>query len=231
MKDLIRLRRSRALKNIYELLDQNGFKKPLVAFSAGPDSCFLLASCACLIKRKSSNGVFNLHACHVNHNLRSSAIVDQEIAKSICQSFGVDLTVIDIYFKDKNNIYHNARQKRYDALYDCAIKNNCDCILTAHHGDDLLETVIMQICRGVSIEKIGMNRVGFWKDMPLLRPLYDFTKLEIENLLNDLGICFAIDPSNDSERVRSKIRKKILPIMKEINPNVHVSAQRIFVKK
>jgi len=230
MKNIVKLRRSRAVTDINNLMIANGFNKPLVAFSAGPDSCFLLAACYCLALRKSSSH-FKFHACHVNHNLRENSYIDENLSRDICKMFNIDLDIIGLNIKQKSNLYHVARKARYDVLYDCALKNKCDCIMTAHHGDDLVETVVMQMARGVDMEKIGMREVGEWKGMPLLRPLYSYTKKEINGIVDSSNIPYVLDPSNESERTRSKIRKNILPVLKEINPSIHMTMKRIFVKK
>jgi len=228
MKDLLKLRRSKLISCLHESVVKKGFKSPLVAFSGGPDSCLLLSGLSVLSKRKSTPADFSFFAFHVNHNLRESAKHDEDFCVDFCKKINVPIGTAKLNFSSLENIYHRARQARYDALFDFANLNRCDCILTAHHGDDFVETVILQSLRGVDKSKIGIKEISNWKGLPLIRPMFDFTKIEIESILKNHNIPFVVDPSNYSDRARSKIRREILPVLKSINPSVHATMRRIF---
>jgi tRNA(Ile)-lysidine synthase len=219
MKDLLKLRRSKLISCLHESVIKKGFKRPIVAFSGGPDSCLLLSGISILSERKSTPLDFSFFAFHVNHNLRDSAKRDEDFCVDFCKTINVPVGVARLNFSSVANIYHRARQARYDALFDFAKANKCDCILTAHHGDDFVETVILQSLRGVERSKMGL---------PVVRPMFDFTKIEIENILKNHEIPFMVDPSNFSDRARSKIRREILPVLKSVNPSVHLTMRRIF---
>lgn len=228
MKDLLKLRRSKLISCLHESVIEKGFKRPLVAFSGGPDSCLLLSGISILSQRKSTPVDFSFLAFHVNHNLRDSAKRDEDFCIDFCKTINVPIGIGRLNFSSVANIYHRARQARYDALFNFAKNNRCDCILTAHHGDDFVETVILQSLRGVDRSKIGIKEISHWKDLPLIRPMFDFTKNEIESILKNHDIPFVVDPSNFSDRARSKIRREILPVLKSINPSIHVTMRRIF---
>jgi len=229
MENTLKLKRSKAIKYISDAVIGNGFNNPLIAFSGGPDSCFLLACTSLIGQRKSTPKNFSVHACHVNHNLRSSAKVDEKFSIDFCKYLNIQLDIRNIHLPSLSNIYHEARLLRYGALVSSAKALGCDCILTAHHGDDLVETIIMQATRGVSKEKMGIKVISSWEGIPVIRPLFAFTKDEIQKTLAIHKIPFVVDASNISDRIRSKIRSNVLPILKSFNPNVHKTMYRIFV--
>ena len=76
---------------------------------------------------------------------------------------------------------------------------------------------------------MGIKVISSWEGIPVIRPLFPFTKDEIQKTLAIHKIPFVVDASNISDRIRSKIRSNILPILKSFNPNVHKTMYKIFV--
>ena len=96
--------------------------------------------------------------------------------------------------------------------------------MTAHHGDDLMETVLMRIVRGSSLSGYaGFNKESKLKDYKIIRPLITKTKLEIQNYMDSNNLWYAIDKSNLKDvYTRNRYRKYILPKLKDENENVHL---------
>ena len=109
-----------------------------------------------------------------------------------------------------------ARELRYNWFQEIVAKNEFDYLLTAHHADDSLETFFINLSRGTGIDGlIGIPENTSW----LIRPLLAFTKKEIESYGNENGLAWREDHSNDDTKyLRNKIRKELIPVLKELNP-------------
>ena len=95
--------------------------------------------------------------------------------------------------------------------------------MTAHHADDLIETILMRIVRGSNIKGyIGFKQETVYENYTLLRPLISVTKQEINDYNIQNKIEYRLDASNFKEKyTRNRYRLHILPFLKEENPHVH----------
>ena len=95
--------------------------------------------------------------------------------------------------------------------------------MTAHHGDDLIETILMRIVRGSTLKGYsGFSRIVQKDNYTLVRPLITVTKAELEDFDKRNNIWYAIDSSNNEDHyTRNRYRHNVLPFLKKEEPNVH----------
>ena len=191
----------------------------VIATSGGPDSMVLLNLLSTVKKEKK----LKLICAHVNHKLRKESDDEAKMVKNYCEKNKIifEYMTIDEY---QGNTENYARKKRYQFFEQLIKKYNAKYLLTAHHGDDLTETIIMRIIRGSSLKGYAaFSEITETKDYKIYRPLITKTKEELLNYAKENNIPYAIDKSNDSdEYTRNRIRKYILPKLKIENKNVHL---------
>lgn len=183
----------------------------LVAFSGGFDSMCLLYALNKICKNK-------IIAIHLNHNWRGEESDNEELnCQNFCKTYGID------FYSEKldSNIPHTetaARDARYKFFENCAKKFNSEIVFTAHNKNDNAETLIYRICMGTGttgLQGISKHRKIYY------RPLLSITREEIEKYSKKLNLTPNSDSSNQNTKYkRNYIRAKIIPILKEINPNV-----------
>ncbi|MBP1672226.1 MAG: tRNA(Ile)-lysidine synthetase [Bacteroidetes bacterium] len=109
-----------------------------------------------------------------------------------------------------------ARDLRYDWFRE--LSPNYDYICTAHHANDNLETIILNLVRGTGYK--GLNGIPE-QNLPFIRPLLHFSSDAIKQYAADNNIPFRVDLSNHSDQYqRNKIRNHVIPVLEQINPNV-----------
>lgn len=109
-----------------------------------------------------------------------------------------------------------ARKLRYDWFEE--IGQDFDYIVTAHQADDAAETLLLNLCRGTGLK--GLVSIPE-KNGKIIRPLLCFSAKEIRDYAKENNIPFVVDSTNTDETIkRNKIRGSILPLLKELNPNL-----------
>ena len=191
----------------------------IIATSGGPDSMVLLTLLLAVKKEKN----LKLVCAHVNHKLRKESDDEAEMVKKYCEKENIifEYMIIDKY---KGNTENYAREKRYE-FFDKLIKKYASpYLLTAHHGDDLTETIMMRLIRGSSLKGYaGFSEITEKNVYKIYRPLITKTKAELLNYAKENNIPYAIDQTNESDNyTRNRIRKYILPTLKKENKNVHL---------
>ncbi|MBQ9011912.1 MAG: tRNA lysidine(34) synthetase TilS, partial [Bacilli bacterium] len=136
-------------------------------------------------------------------------------------SISFKIMTIDSY--NNTNIENQAREKRYDFFAKTVKKCQAKHLLTAHHGDDLTETILMRIVRGSTLKGYqGFKEKVIKDNYTILRPLIQTTKEDILVYCKNHNIPYAIDKTNEEDTyTRNRYRKYILPKLKEENKNVH----------
>ena len=197
-------------------------KKLLLAVSGGIDSMVLVY----LFKQLQ----FDFAVAHCNFQLRGNeSNGDEDFVESICDSFSIPLFVQKFDAKQfaadyKLSIQLAARKLRYDWFYQLLEKDNFDYLLTAHHLDDSLETFLINFSRGTGID--GLTGIPNQNDK-IIRPLLPFSRNEIESFAKKNAIKWREDSSNASDKyLRNKLRHDIVPVLKELNPNLLTSFER-----
>ena len=205
--------KNKFLEDLSNIVD---YKKSsfLLAVSGGVDSMVLLN--LFLV----SNIKFSV--AHCNFSLRGEdSDKDEKFVKSICNMLDINVFVKKFNtkktaFDEKISIQMAARELRYEWFNDLVNKNKIDNIVTAHHFNDNIETVLFNIARGTGIS--GLKGIEE-KQNRLIRPLLNFTKNQILDYANKNKIEFREDLSNEDEKYkRNKIRKSIIPEFQNINP-------------
>ena len=196
----------------------NTNERVVVGISGGPDSMLLLNL---LVNSNIDNT--NIIVAHINHNVRSVSDEEEEFVKSVCTEYGVVFHSIKLPKKTGNNFEKWARERRYEFYEKLIDDYNAKYLMTAHHGDDLVETILMKIVRGSNLKGYS----GFAKEEVrdkyiLVRPLISKTKDEIIFYNDKHNIKYVIDESNSSLLyTRNRYRHNILRKFKEEDPNVH----------
>ena len=211
------------LKAIKEFsLLENDIRSVTVALSGGADSMSLLY---CLLELKDELGI-TVNAAHLNHLIRGEeAFRDEEFVKEECSKLGVELSLkrVDVpklASDSGKSIELTAREVRY-AFFE---EINTGVVATAHNADDNLETVIFNLTRGTVID--GLCGIPPKRDI-FIRPLILTTRKEIEEYCEFKNIKYVTDSTNFVDcYTRNKIRHKVIPVLKEINPNVSETVLR-----
>ncbi|OZM55829.1 tRNA lysidine(34) synthetase TilS [Lottiidibacillus patelloidae] len=201
----------------------------VVGVSGGPDSLALLHF---LWNHRTHFGI-NVIAAHVDHMLRGEQSHDDYLAvAAFCDALGILLEAekIDVNSykkKEKLSTQVAARNARYAFFEDVMKKHHADYLALAHHGDDQVETMIMNQVRG----SVGFGQAGIPFKRPfsegmIIRPFLSITKDEIEHYCKEEKILPRYDESNESDSyTRNRFRKYVLPFLKKENPNVHLRMQ------
>lgn len=191
----------------------------IAALSGGADSVSLLYTLNSLKEKYS----LNLKAAHLNHNLRGAeALRDENFVRKLCDNLEIELFVKSVDIKkiseaEKIGTELAGRNERYKFFDELSEKYGAK-IATAHNADDNLETVVFNLIRGAGINGIsGIKPVR----SNIIRPLIRLSRSEIENYIEENSLEYVTDSTNlTDDYTRNKIRHSLVPIMKEINPNV-----------
>lgn len=188
----------------------------LLAISGGIDSVVL----AHLLKK----GGFNFSLAHCNFKLRAKeSEADEAFCKELSKKLGVTFYSkafdVDAYCKkNKLSIQMAARELRYNWFKELIKNNNFNYLVTAHHANDVVETIFINLARGTGIN--GLKGIPE-KTENIVRPLLHFTKEEIVVFAEKEKIAFRTDKSNlEAKYERNFLRLKIIPELKKIHPNL-----------
>jgi tRNA(Ile)-lysidine synthase len=179
-----------------------------LAVSGGPDSLALLALAAAA--RPGS-----IEAATVDHALRLEARAEAEMVARVCRTLGVPHHTLTVKWatKPETALQERARTERYGLLGKWAKDRGLEAILTAHHLDDQAETFMMRLSRGAGVRGLaGMRRSAPvpGSDLPLLRPLLGWRRMELEQICVDFGLTPIADPSNvDEQFERVRVRRAL----------------------
>ncbi|MBR2678713.1 MAG: tRNA lysidine(34) synthetase TilS [Bacilli bacterium] len=196
------------------------FDKIVVGCSTGPDS-MALVDMLLKIREKYQLSVI---VAHVNHNVRKESYTEAEFLENYCRENDLifESMIIENYGDD--NFHNEARFIRYNFFENIVHKYDANYLMTAHHGDDLIETILMRIVRGSNLSGYGgFKNIIDMDDYTIVRPLIGYTKEELEEYDKENNVPFFVDASNSKDTyTRNRYRKYVLPFLKEEDPNVHI---------
>jgi len=200
----------------------------LVAFSGGIDSSSLVVA---LQRLREPLKIKRLALLHINHLLRGEeSYRDENFARSFAQKYSLELFVerVDVPSLAKKrggNIEAVAREERYRLFEEVRKREGFDLVATAHHLGDLVETIILWLTRGTGLEGL----LGFEPmEGNIVRPFYLATRQEIEDFAKKQALEWVEDSTNyDLSLARNRIRHKVVPELKAINPNLEESVFRM----
>ncbi|MDB5156314.1 MAG: tilS, partial [Mucilaginibacter sp.] len=207
-------------KKFTDFIDQNGLFEHngtlLAAVSGGMDSVLMVH----LLR---SSG-YSFAIAHCNFQLRGhEANSDQEFCKELANHHQVPFHTINFntqqYAADnKISIQMAARELRYAWFEQIRQQHNYTVIALAHHQNDTIETILLNLVRGTGIAGLHgiLPKNGF-----LVRPLLFLSRDEIEKLIKTNGYKYVEDSSNASVKyARNKLRHEVIPKLKELNPQL-----------
>lgn len=193
--------------------------KIVVCLSGGPDSMCLLSL---LIKIRKEKPLY-LIAAHVNHNVRKASAKEALFVEEYCFKNNVVFETMKITNYHDDNFHNEARKVRYKYFEETIKKYQAKYLMTAHHGDDLMETVLMRIVRGSNLNGYaGFKQFVKRDEYTIVRPLITTTKDEIIKYDKLNRVPFVNDLSNRKDKyTRNRYRKNMLPFLKKEDPKVH----------
>lgn len=191
----------------------------VIGVSGGPDSMALLY----IMNQFKEKIGFKIICAHVNHNKRPESEKEQKCLEKYCKENNIIFEYIKINNWGDDNFHNEARTVRYNFFDEIINIYSARYLMTAHHGDDLIETILMRIVRGSTLKGYsGFSRIVDKGNYTLVRPLITVTKTEIEDFDIKNNIWYAIDSSNNEDHyTRNRYRHKVLPFLKKEDPNVH----------
>jgi len=173
--------------------------KKILAVSGGIDSMVLL-------ERFFRGEPENIVVAHFNHGTRTSADLDEQFVFSRCKELKVPFETMKIMLGEGVS-EELARQKRYNFLYHVANKYSGE-IYTAHHLDDLIESIAINLIRGT-----GWRGLTPFSDNRIHRPFIErgFYKTDILRFAAENKVLFREDPTNSTDDyLRNRVRSKLL---------------------
>lgn len=195
----------------------------LVGLSGGADSVALLRVLLSL--------GYRCVAVHCNFHLRGEeSNRDQHFVEELCNTLNVPLEIpqydtVEYASRNKISIEMAARNLRYADFETLRQRYGCAVIAVAHHRDDSVETVLLNLIRGTGIR--GLTGIKP-RNGAVVRPLLTLSREDIESYLRTIGQEYITDSTNlQSDYKRNKIRLQLLPLMRSINPRVDDTIERM----
>lgn len=187
-----------------------------VAFSGGPDSIFLTEG---LIKLG-----YKPLLIYINYHDSPTVYIEEKIVKQYSQINKLKLIEHEVNIPDNVNFEDEARKIRYKFFSDVIKIHSNKFILTAHHKNDDIETMILQINRNNIVDYYGLKEKNDIFGVTVIRPILNYTKLEIIEYLAKNNISFYDDPTNyEQERQRNILRANLKNIDYNHYKNLKIS--------
>lgn len=197
----------------------------IIAVSGGIDSVVLAYLCRSL--------KMDFALAHCNFNLRGEeSDLDEEFILELAEELEVEVFIqsfdTQAYADDnKRSIQMAARELRYNWFADLAEQLQFDYILTAHHADDNLETFLINFIRGTGLN--GLTGIPMINEN-IARPLLPFSRQDIKDYSKEKNLIWREDSSNFTRKyLRNKLRHQVVPVLKEINPQLLDSFQKTII--
>lgn len=152
--------------------------------------------------------------CHVDHGLRQDGIKDWQMIARLAEARGVNsyLYTLSVPCKTREGWEAAARMQRYQRLEQLRERIQARWIVTAHHADDQVETVLMRLCRGYSHDSLTIRE--YHKN--LWRPFLEVSGEEIRRRATRRKLEWREDPTNqDSSYERNWVRHQVLPFLNQ----------------
>ena len=176
-----------------------------VAVSGGPDSLALLMFAAAALPGR-------VEAATVDHGLRAESAGEAALVARLCEELHVPHRTLTVVI-EPGNLQDRARAARYVALGKWCAHRGLAALATGHQLDDQAETLVMRLNRGSGLAGLaGVRARGNvpGSDLPLLRPLLEWRRAELESVVATAGVETARDPSNKDPRFdRVRIRQAL----------------------
>ncbi len=187
----------------------------IIAVSGGVDSIVLLDM---LVNDRCPNLAVTkeqLIVAHFDHGIRKDSSTDENFVRGVVGDYGLTYETASAEL-GANVSEESAREARYNFLRQCCKKYNAQ-LVTAHHQDDLIETMLINLIRGTGWRGL----VSLDSDSHTIRPLLATTKNELSHYAKEHGLKWHEDSTNtDTSYLRNYIRLQLLPAMLKKDPDV-----------
>lgn len=214
------------LNTVKNYIEKQGLLKPdnkvIVGLSGGADSVVLLSILHTL--------GYECLAAHCNFHLRGEeSDRDEQAAARLALMLPVpffkqDFDTYSVAKERKISIEMAARDLRYEWFEDLRERNEADAIAIAHHSNDSIETLFLNLIRGTGIA--GLTGIKPQSGR-LVRPLLCISKTDVLQYAKAENLPFVTDSSNEQDNfTRNKIRHQVLPLLQSINPGLDSSLLR-----
>lgn len=207
-----------------ELIGPLRGRRLCVAFSGGLDSSVLLAA----LCRLRGPRRLSVRALHVNHQLHPQASHWAQAAGAQARRLRVAFERIDttVVCRRGESLEAAARTARYRALGSHL--RSAELLVTAHHQEDQLETVLLALLRGSGVRGLSaMRALSAWNGTLLLRPLLPIGRAQLEGYAREHAVSWSEDPSNLDERFdRNYLRQRVLPLLRQRWPAAAATVAR-----
>jgi tRNA(Ile)-lysidine synthase len=191
----------------------------LVGFSGGADSTALLYALTELTPQPGTP----VTAVHVNHGIHADSNLWQEHCEAFCHRHSITLQCLAVEpgFRSGKGIEAEARHLRYEVI--SGLLGPGDCLLTAHHSDDQVETLLLNLMRGSGVD--GLSAMPAHRALgagSLQRPLLGFSNEALQRYLVENDIGWLEDPSNQSmNHDRNFVRHELIPLLENRWPGIN----------
>ncbi len=164
---------------------------------------------------------FNIEVVHFNHQQREQSAEEADLVKHYCSLYDIPYHYYTIDIED-GNFHHQAHILRQQYLHDVAKVAHARFILTAHHLDDLLESVLMKLTRGSNLlGYAGMQQCHKDKEITFIKPFLYISKEKLIAYAKVNEVPYMEDESNDGDAyLRNRYRHAIVPVMMQENSDL-----------
>lgn len=200
----------------------NKQQKIWIAYSGGIDSSVLLHAAHSVATQQ------NIHAVHIDHQIHQDSIQWSQHCAVVCDQLNINMQTIQVDLDGRMHLGLEgaARDARYSAFTE--LLHSDDVLLTAHHADDQVETLLLQLLRGAGSH--GLSGCAVEKKLGkavLMRPLLNITRADIEAYANEHGLNWLEDPSNKSiQHDRNYLRHEVIPLLQKHWPQLQTTFSR-----
>ena len=199
----------------------NSGDKIVVGVSGGPDSLTLLT----LLNKYKSKFNYEIIVAHVNHLIRKDSTDDEQFVENYCKKNGLKfyckrVNVQEIAKQQKKGEEEVGRNERYKFFDEICEKENANKIAIAHNMNDNAETMLLNLIRGTGLNGLEGIQPSQYNNR-FIRPLINCNRTEIEEFCRENNLEPRIDSTNkENIYKRNIIRNKLIPFLKELNPNI-----------
>lgn len=191
-------------------------QRVVVAVSGGVDSTVLMHLLSTLPK-----GQLNVTVATFDHQLRPTS--KEEQAQVVQAAAALQLPVITGSWPRQAHPQHGleaaARKARYAFLQAAAEQAHASVLMTAHHADDQLETLLFRLARSGRVASMtGIAADQKWGSLRLIRPLLGVPKADLMAYASHAHLTYSEDESNqDVQYARNRLRRDAVPALKAVN--------------
>lgn len=196
----------------------------LIAVSTGLDSMVLLH-----VLQELTNTGLTIGVAHVNHQLREVSIKEEAFIADYCHKEKIPFYTQRWQVPAKGNIESQAREFRYDFFKEIMEKYHYDVLVTAHHQEDQVETILMKMVRtGDLFASQGIVLTQVFGSGRLVRPLLYHSKETLRQYAQEHQLIFFEDETNQTLNYqRNRLRHQVLPVIKSENEQSFAHFQQL----